>query len=285
LIPVLVLLLVDSSLFLTFSGIKYKFTGVTAALLHKFFLRKMPRLIDDEHDSTPLLAMSREKESSSPWLSSSKRTILFIALLLTCFSAVFGIHSSPGILAAGGEMNGSGQKSYLPLASLGANGGGITDAGDELNNNNNNMNRNNNMNHNNIVRSEKDQALLRNEFNDEEDINMNVNNNNNNKKELDKKRSSKDNNNNNNNNNKEKNKEISTTKIPTPPDELPQGRKSLFSLFTIYRKNVAPQLGDFESFAKDLFNDKPAAKSNEDNEDEETDYDEEISNSHVIRGW
>ena len=240
----------------------------------------MPRLIDDEHDSTPLLAMSREKESSSPWLSSSKRTILFIALLLTCFSAVFGIHSSPGILAAGGEMNGSGQKSYLPLASLGANGGGITDAGDELNNNNNNnnMNRNNNMNHNNIVRSEKDQALLRNEFNDEEDMNMNVNNNNNNKKELDKKRSSKDNNNNNNNNNnKEKNKEISTTKIPTPPDELPQGRKSLFSLFTIYRKNVAPQLGDFESFAKDLFNDKPAAKSNEDREDEEADYDEEIT--------
>ena len=247
----------------------------------------MPRLIDDDHDSTPLLATSREKESSSPWLSSSKRTILFIALLLTCFSAVFGIHSSPRILAAGGEINGSGQKSYLPLASLGANGGGIIDAGDELNHNmnNNNMNRNNNMNnmnHKNIERSEKDQALLRNEFNDEEDMNMNVNynNNNDNKKELDKKRSSKDNNNNN-----EKNKEISTTKIPTPPDELPQGRKRLFSLFTIYRKNVAPQLGDFKSFAKDFFNDKPAAKSNEDDEDYEADYDEETSNSHAIGGW
>jgi hypothetical protein len=241
----------------------------------------MPRLIDDDHDSTPLLATSRERESASSWLSSSKRNISFIALLLTCFSAVFGIHSSPRILAAGGAINGSGQKSYLPLASLGANGGGITDAGDELNNNNNN---NNNMNRNNIVRSEKDQALLRNEFNDEEDMNMNVNYNN--KKELDKKRTSKDNNNNNENENEnEKNKEISTTKIPTPPDELPQGRKRLFSLFTIYRKNVAPQLGDFESFAKDLFNDKPAGKSNEDHEDDEADYDEEISDSSVIGGW
>ena len=246
----------------------------------------MPRLIDDDHDSTPLLATSLKKESALPWLSSSKRTILFIALLLTCFSAVFGIHSSPRILAAGGEINGSGQKSYLPLASLGANGGGIIDAGDELNHNmnNNNMNRNNNMNnmnHKNIERSEKDQALLRNEFNNEEDMNVNINN----KKELDKKRSSEDNNNNNNNNNNEKNKEISTVKTPILPDELPQGRKRLFSLFTIYRKNVAPQLGDFASFAKDLFNNKPAAKSNEDDDDHESDYDEDISDPPAIGGW
>ena len=225
----------------------------------------MPRLIDDDHDSTPLLATSLKKESASPWLSSSKRTILFIALLLTCFSAVFGIHSR--VLAAGGEINGSGQKSHLPLASLGANGGGITDAEDERNNMNN---MNNNMNHDNIVRSEKDQALLRNEFNNEENMNVN-NNSNNNKKELDKKRSSEDNNNNNNNN--EKNKEISTVKTPILPDELPQGRKRLFSLFTIYRKNVAPQLGDFASFAKDLFNIKSVVKSNGNDEDDESDYD------------
>ena len=237
----------------------------------------MPRLIDDDHDSTPLLATSLKKESALPWLSSSKRTILFIALLLTCFSAVFGIHSR--VLAAGGEINGSGQKSHLPLASLGANGGGITDAEDERNNMNN---MNNNMNHDNIVRSEKDQALLRNEFNNEENMNVN-NNSNNNKKELDKKRSSEDNNNNNNNN--EKNKEISTVKTPILPDELPQGRKRLFSLFTIYRKNVAPQLGDFASFAKDLFNNKPAAKANEDDDDHESDYDEDISDPPAIGGW
>ena len=236
----------------------------------------MPRRIDDDHDSTPLLATSLKKESASPWLSSSKGTILFIALLLTCFSAVFGIHSR--VLAAGGEINGSGQKSHLPLASLGANGGGITDADDERNNMNN---MSNNMNHDNIVRSEKDQALLRNEFNNEEDMKVN-NNNNNNKKELDEKRSSKDNNNNNNNN--EKSKEISTVKTLIPPDELPHGRKRLFSLFTIYRKNVAPQLGDFTSFAKDLFNNKPAAKSNEDDDDNESDYDEDISKPPAIGG-
>ena len=48
---------------------------------------------------------------------------------------------------------------------------------------------------------------------------------------------------------------------------------------------MAPQLGDFASFAKDLFNNKPAAKSNEDDDDYESDYDEDISDPPAIGGW
>ena len=51
------------------------------------------------------------------------------------------------------------------------------------------------------------------------------------------------------------------------------------SLFNFYHKIVAPKLGDFRSFARDLMHDRPAAMTNNDSEREESerDYDDVFS--------
>ena len=51
------------------------------------------------------------------------------------------------------------------------------------------------------------------------------------------------------------------------------------SLFNFYHKIVAPKLGDFRTFARDLIRDKPAAMTNNDREREESerDYDDVFS--------
>ena len=51
------------------------------------------------------------------------------------------------------------------------------------------------------------------------------------------------------------------------------------SLFNFYHKIVAPKLGDFRSFARDLIQDRPAAMTNNDSEREESerDYDDVFS--------
>jgi hypothetical protein len=54
-------------------------------------------------------------------------------------------------------------------------------------------------------------------------------------------------------------------------------------VFNFYRKNVAPKLGDFGSFARDMMNDKPPVVTNE-NEEREVDYDDIRSSGENVRG-
>ena len=55
------------------------------------------------------------------------------------------------------------------------------------------------------------------------------------------------------------------------------------NVFNFYRKNVAPKLGDFGSFARDMMHDKPPVVTNE-NEEREVDYDDIRSSGENVRG-
>ena len=55
------------------------------------------------------------------------------------------------------------------------------------------------------------------------------------------------------------------------------------NVFNFYRKNVAPKLGDFGSFARDMMNDKPPVVTNE-NEESDVDYDDIRSSGDNVRG-
>jgi hypothetical protein len=63
-----------------------------------------------------------------------------------------------------------------------------------------------------------------------------------------------------------------TTKAKTTQQQQ-QKLKFSSNLFNFYRKNVAPKLGDFGSFVRDMMNNKPSAVTNED-EEREVDYDD-----------
>jgi hypothetical protein len=92
-------------------------------------------------------------------------------------------------------------------------------------------------------RSTKEQALLRNEFNNGEE----------------------------------------TTKAKTTQQQQQKQLKFSSNVFNFYRKNVAPKLGDFGSFARDMMNDKPPVVTNE-NEEREVDYDDIRSSGENVRG-
>ena len=55
------------------------------------------------------------------------------------------------------------------------------------------------------------------------------------------------------------------------------------NVFNFYRKNVAPKLGDFGSFARDMMHDKPPVVTNE-NEESDVDYDDIRSSGENVRG-
>jgi hypothetical protein len=66
---------------------------------------------------------------------------------------------------------------------------------------------------------------------------------------------------------------------------MKQQKRLKFSsnVFNFYRKNVAPKLGDFGSFARDMMHDKPPVVTNE-NEEREVDYDDIRSSGENVRG-
>ena len=81
------------------------------------------------------------------------------------------------------------------------------------------------------------------------------------------------------------NGEETATKAKTTQQQQQQQKQLKFSsnVFNFYRKNVAPKLGDFGSFARDMMNDKPPVVTNE-NEEREVDYDDIRSSGENVRG-
>ena len=78
--------------------------------------------------------------------------------------------------------------------------------------------------------------------------------------------------------------ETTTTQQQQQQQQKQQKRGKFSSnLFNFYRKNVAPKLGDFGSFARDMMNDKPPVVTNE-NEEREVDYDDIRSSGENVRG-
>jgi hypothetical protein len=80
------------------------------------------------------------------------------------------------------------------------------------------------------------------------------------------------------------NGEETATKAKTTQQQQQQKRLKFSSnVFNFYRKNVAPKLGDFGSFARDMMHDKPPVVTNE-NEEREVDYDDIRSSGDNVRG-
>jgi hypothetical protein len=80
------------------------------------------------------------------------------------------------------------------------------------------------------------------------------------------------------------NGEETATKAKTTQQQQQQKRLKFSSnVFNFYRKNVAPKLGDFGSFARDMMHDKPPVVTNE-NEEREVDYDDIRSSGENVRG-